>query len=104
MSPIRRVSPSVVFGLTVLGLLSMTRLIAEDDREAQIAQLREMSDRQLSDRIAHVLAKDDFRREFEYEACLTEIVRRGKGAALLQKQFDALMAREFKRYEDSDER
>jgi len=105
MTQICDLAARAVIGLLLFAFVSTVRANAEEDRPAVISQLRELSDRQLTDRLNRLLSKEDFRRRFEYEACLAEIVHRGKkqGVVLLQRQFDGLMAREFKRYEGSDE-
>ena len=70
-----------------------------------LAQLREEPDQRLSDYLDELLLRSNFRDEFEYEACLTEIVRRGRDpwAGILRKRFDALLARRFKLYEQDED-
>ena len=106
MTLIRELVTGIAIGLIAFGFVFATQAHAEEDRPAQIlVRLREVSDQQLSDRLNGLLSKDDFRREFEYEACLTEIVRRGtkQGAVMLRRCFDVLMDRKFKLFEGSDE-
>lgn len=105
MPMIRGFVARIAVALVVFCSVSAEQISAEEDGpRRQLARLRKLSDPELRDRLIRFLSKDDFRRAVEYEACLTEIVRRGKKdwAVLLRKQFDLLTARRLKPFEGSD--
>jgi hypothetical protein len=93
-------------GVMVVSFLAVAAAGAERESPAQIqARLRALPDERLSERLDELLSAEDFRREFEYEACLTEIVRRAQDewAAQLQRHVDALAARVVDRFDDDDD-
>ena len=63
--------------LMVFLFLVAATAAADEDRSQILAKLHKVPDEQIHARLERLLATDDFRRKAEYDACLTELVRRG---------------------------
>lgn len=90
----------VTFALTIPGFCSAGH---PGEPPAEIlARLRQWPDERLRQCLDELLSRSDFRRQTEYEACLTEIVRRGgnQWASILRERLDALNERRFDLYGD----
>lgn len=96
--------PYLLLGLAVSSLCSSAIGSQGKERpEGLQARFRDWSDQRLSDRLDELLSSNNFRRKPAYEACLSEIVRRGgeRWASVLRSRRDALMEREFDLYGDA---
>ena len=91
--------------LAIAASASSSVAAAERSANALRSGMRDWADERLSERLDQLLSRDDFRRAAEYEACLSEIIRRGgsKWAGLLRKRFEALSFREFNTYGDDED-
>jgi hypothetical protein len=80
-----------------------------NDRQQMLIQLGTESEEQLHERLDRIISTDTFQPDSRayrdvYEPCLSEIIRRStaEGAAVLQQQLDALVARSFPESGDPD--
>ena len=90
-------------GLTLLSTAALAGPYFGEVPSAQLlTRVHALPEQQLGERLGELLAHGDFRDKVEFEAILTEIVRRGRseGEILLRRQCEALNVRKIKWYAD----